>query len=68
MISLVKVKQKIIEKLSIKYSVLYNMIFILVTVGYYFYSQGHKQIRKNIWVLPAGVEPTVHQGCQKVLN
>lgn len=66
MISLVKVKQKIIKKLSIKYSVLHNII--LVIIGYYFYSQGHKQIRKNIWVLPTGVEPNLHQGCQKVLN
>ena len=43
MISLVKVKQKIIKKLSIKYSVLRNIV--LVIIGYYFYSQGHKQIR-----------------------
>ena len=61
-----RLSKKIIKKLSIKYSVLHNII--LVTIGYYFYSQGHKQIRKNIWALPARVEPNLHQGCQKGLN
>ena len=58
MISLVKVKQKIIKKLAIKYSVLQNVILIII--GYYFYSQGHKQIRKKhlsspnrSWTYPA---------------